>query len=138
MRNIAICFLFTVALVFSGVLYAQDEDPHVYVVTTWESLNPEGGSNSEFDSLRTIWIENVVNNNEFMVNQTIMTHMYGNNSSDYVIITEYKSFTDIEKASNRNTELFREFMPDDEERAEYFEAVFKYFGNHADEIYQGI
>ena len=29
-----------------------------------------------------------------------MTHLYGSNSSDYVIFTEYKSFGDIEKASN--------------------------------------
>jgi len=66
-----------------------------------------------------------------------MTHMYGSNSSDYVIINEYKSFGDIEKAQSRNGELMREFMPDDEARAEYFSAVFKYFGNHSDEIYQG-
>jgi len=66
-----------------------------------------------------------------------MTHMYGSNSSDYVIINEYKSFGDIEKAQSRSNELMREFMPDDEARAEYFSAVFKYFGNHSDEIYQG-
>ena len=138
MRNASIGFLLTVALAFSGMLYAQEEEPHVFTVVTWESVNPEGGSIAERDSLTAIWTENVVKKNEFIVKQTIMTHMWGSNSSDYVIITEHKSFTDIEKASNRNTELFREFMPDDEERAENFEVVFKYFGNHSDEIYQGI
>jgi len=137
MKKASIVFLLTVALAFSGMLYAQEEGPHVFTVTTWESISPEDGSDAERDSLRSIFIENSVNKNEFIVNQTIMTHMYGSNSSDYVIINEYKSFADIQKAQSRSTELMREFMPDDEARAEYFSAVFKYFGNHSDEIYQG-
>jgi hypothetical protein len=137
MKNASIGFLLTVALAFSGVLYAQEEEPHVFTVVTWETLNPEDGSNAEFDSLAAIWTENVVKKNEFIVNEIRMTHMWGSNSSDYVILTEHKNFDDIVKAQSRNTELFREFMPDSEERAEYFKAVFKYFGNHSDEIYQG-
>ena len=137
MKKAFIVFLLAVALAFSGMLYAQEEGPHVFTVTTWESVNPEDGSDAERDSLRSIFTENAINKNEFIVNQTVMTHMYGSNSSDYVIINEYKSFGDIEKAQSRNGELMSEFMPDDEARAEYFSAVFKYFGNHSDEIYQG-
>jgi hypothetical protein len=137
MKNASIGFLLTVALAFSGMLYAQEEAPHVFEITTWEAINPEGGSNAERDSLMAIWTENAINKNEFIVNQIIMTHLYGANSSDYVIITEYKSFADLEKAANRNVELFREFMPDDKERGEYSKAIFSYFGNHSDEIYQG-
>ncbi len=137
MKKASIGFLLTVALAFSGMLYAQEEAPHIFEVTTWEAVNPEGGSSAERDSLTAIFKENAINRNEFIVNRTIMTHLYGSNSSDYVIITEYKSFSDIEKAASRNVELFREFMPDDEARAEFFSAVFKYFGSHSDEIYQG-
>ena len=137
MKKAFIVFLLAVALGFSGMLYAQEEEPHVFEVTTWEAVNPEGGSDAERDSLMTIFIENAVNKNEFIVKQIIMTHMYGSNSSDYVVITEHKSFGDIEKAQSRNTELFREFMPDDKERAEFFDAIFSYFGSHSDEIYQG-
>jgi hypothetical protein len=137
MKNASFGFLLTVALAFSGMLYAQDEGPHVFEVTTWESVNPDGGSNAERDSLIAIWTENAVNKNELIVNQIVMTHMYGSNSSDYVVITEYKSFADMVKAPSRSNELFREFMPDDKERAEYNDATFKYFGNHSDEIYQG-
>ena len=137
MKKASIGFLLTVALAFSGMLYAQEEAPNIFEVTTWEAVNPEGGSNAERDSLMTIFTENAVNKNEFIVNQTIMTHLYGSNSSDYVIINEHKSLGDMEKAQSRNIELFREFMPDDKARAEFFSAVFKYFGNHSDEIYQG-
>ena len=137
MKKAFIVFLLAVALGFSGMLYAQEEAPHIFEVTTWEAVNPEGGSDAERDSLMAMWIENAINKNEFIVNQTIMTHLYGSNSSDYVVITEHKSFSDMEKAQSRNIELFREFMPDDEARAEFFSAVFKYFGSHSDEIYQG-
>jgi len=137
MKNASIGFLLTVALAFSGMLYAQEEEPHVFTIVTWESVSPEGGSNAERDSLAAIWVENAVEKNEFIVNQIIMTHMWGSNSSDYVIITEHKTFGDIEKAQSRNNELFREFMPDDKARTEHFDALFKYFGGHSDEIFQG-
>ncbi len=137
MKKAFIVFLLAVALGFSGMLYAQEEAPHIFEVTTWEAVNPEGGSNAERDSLIAIWTENAINKNEFIVNQTIMTHLYGSNSSDYVVMNEHKSISDMEKAQSRNNELFREFMPDDEARAEFFDVLFKYFGSHSDEIYQG-
>ena len=138
MKKAFIVFLLAVALGFSGMLYAQEEAPHIFNVVTWESVNPEGGSSAERDSLIAIWTENAINKNEFIVNQTIMTHLYGSNSSDYVVMNEHKSISDMEKAQSRNNELFREFMPDDEARAEFFDVLFKYFGSHSDEIYQGL
>ena len=137
MKKAFIVFLLAVALAFSGMLYAQEEEPHVFTVVTWELLSPEDGSDAEYDSLGAFWTENAVKKNEFIVNQILMSHMWGSNSSDYVIITEHKNFGDIEKTQSRNLELFKEFMPDDKERAEYFDAIFKYFGSHSDEIFQG-
>ena len=137
MRNASIGFLLTVALAFSGMLYAQEEEPHVYTVVTFELLSPEDGSDAEYDSLGTFWTENVVNKNEFIVNQILMSHLWGSNSSDFVIISEFKNFADIEKAQKRNSELIAEAIPDKEERAGFWKAFSKYFGNHSDEIYQG-
>ena len=136
MSNASIGFLLTVAFAFSGMLYAQEEEPHVFIVVTWEYLSPESGSSAEFDSLSAFWYENVIKKNEFIVSRISMSHMYGSNSSDYVIITEVKSIADLEKVQNRNSELIREVIPDNEERVKYFKAVSKYFGNHSDEIYQ--
>jgi len=100
MRNLSICFLLIVALAFSGTLYAQEENPHLFVITTWERLFPEGSSQAEFDSLGAFWYENVVKKNEFIVNQKTMSHLYGSNSFDFVVINEYKGWADIEKADN--------------------------------------
>ncbi len=136
MRKVSLCFLLTVALAFSGMLYAQEEDPHVFTVVTIELLDPEDGSNAEFDSLGAFWYENAVKKNEFIVSEITMSHLWGSNSSDFVVVTEYKNFADIEKAFNRNFELIEEAIPDKEERAKYYKASSKYFGNHSDEIYQ--
>ena len=137
MRNASIGFFLTVVLAFSGMLYAQEEEPHVFTIVTWEILSPEDGSDAERDSLVAIWVENAVKKNEFIVNQITMSHMWGSNSSDFLVITEYKSFADIDKAQNRNFELIEEFMPDNEKRAAFWKAFTSYFGEHSDEIYQG-
>ena len=137
MKKASIGFLLTVALAFSGMLYAQEEAPHVFTIVTWETLSPEDGSDAERDSLVAIWVENATKKNEFIVNEITMSHMWGSNSSDFLVITEHKNFADIEKAQNRNLELIEEFIPDNEKRAEFLKAFFSYFGHHSDEIYQG-
>ncbi len=124
---------------FSSQVNAQDEDPHVYTVTTLEFSFPDGGSSAEWDSLNTLYMENVINKNEYIISQRALRHMWGHNSEDLVYITEYKSFTDIEKGQERNTELFREAWATSEERQAYNDAANKYFGNHhSDEIYQEV
>jgi hypothetical protein len=136
MRNVSICFLLTVVLVLSGVLYAQEEEPHVFTVATFELLSPEGGSNAEFDSLANLWTENITKKNEFIISEIAMNHLWGSNALDFVVIREHKNFADIEKASNRVSELLKEAWPDKEERQNYWDAYTKYFGNHSDEIYE--
>ena len=136
MRSLSICWLLVVTFAFSGMLYAQEEDPHVFTIVTFELLNPEDGSSAEFDSLGVLWEENVLKKNEFIISEVSMSHMWGDNSDDFVIITEFKSFADIEKSQNRNFELTQEAWPDKEERQTFWDAFIKYFGRHSDEIYQ--
>lgn len=130
--------LFILAFLCSWQVFAQDEKPHVFTVTTWELLSPDDGSDAEFDSLGTLFRENVINKNEFIISRRVMQHLWGKSSLDFVIINEYASFSDIEKASDRNSELIKEAWPDKAERQAYFQAVFKYFGKHSDEIYQEV
>ena len=37
MKKTFIVFLLAVALGFSGMLYAQEEEPNIFEVTTWEA-----------------------------------------------------------------------------------------------------
>ena len=139
MRNLSFSLAVMLLLTFfiSSQVNAQDEDPHVYTVTTTEFTFPDGGSSAAWDSLNTLYMDNVIKKNEYIISQRVLRHMWGNNSLDLVFITEYKSFTDIEKGQNRTAELFRETWATSEERQAYNKAVGKYFGNrHSDEIYQ--
>ena len=141
MRNLSFLLTAIMLLTFfsSSTLNAQDESPHVFTVTTTQFIFPDGGSMAEWDSLNTLYMENVVNKNEFIVSQRALRHMWGHNSLDLVYITEYKTFTDIEKAQDRNTELFRETWTTAEERQVYNRAANNYFGDrHSDEIYQEV
>jgi hypothetical protein len=133
--SVAVMLLLTFFL--SSQVKAQDEKPHVYTVTTTEFIFPDDGSFAVWDSLNTLYMDNVINKNEYIISQRALRHMWGNNSLDLVFITEYNSFSDIEKAQARNTELFREAWATSEERQAYNRAVNNYFGNrHSDEIYQ--
>jgi len=135
--SIPIAAILLFSFFFSSIILAQDESPHVYTVTTTQFIFPDGGSRAEFDSLNSLYMENVVNKNEFIISQRALRHMWGNNSLDLVYITEYKSFTDIEKGQKRNTELFREAWATSEERRAFNTALNKYYRDrHSDEIYQ--
>ena len=84
-------------------------------------------------------MENVRNKNEYLISQRVLRHMWGDNSLDLVFISEYNSFSYIEKGQDRSTELFNEAWATEEERDAFNDAVFKYFGDrHSDEIYQEV
>jgi len=103
---VAAILLFT--FFFSSTVFAQNECPHVFTVTTTQFVLPDDGSISEWDSLNTLYMDNVINKNEHIISQRALRHMWRHNSLDLVYITEYKTFADIEKGQERNTELFRE------------------------------
>jgi len=132
---IAATLLFS--LFFSSTIFAQDDSPHVYTVTTTQFIMPEGGSPAIFDSLNTLYLNNVIKKNEYIISQRALRHMWGHNSLDLVYITEYKSFVDIEKGQRRNGELFREVWSTRKERRAFNTALNSYYANrHSDEIYQ--
>jgi hypothetical protein len=139
MRNFS--FLLTAIMLFtfffSSIIFAQDESSHVFTVSTFEFSLPDEGSAAEFDSLNTLYMNNVINKNEYIISQRALRHLWGHNSLDLVYITEYNSFDDIEKGLDRNTELFREAWTTSEERQAFNSTIFSYFrGRHSDEIYQ--
>lgn len=139
MRNFS--FLLTAIMLFtfffSSIIFAQDESSHVFTVSTFEFSLPDEGSAAEFDSLNTLYMNNVINKNEYIISRRALRHMWGHNSLDLVYITEYNSFDDLEKGQDRNTELFREAWTTSEERQAFNSTIFSYFGGrHSDEIYQ--
>ena len=65
-------------------------------------------------------------------------HLYGSNSRDFIIITEYNGsgLEVLEKADEEGFKLFKKWKPEKEDRIEFNKAVNKYYkSTHSDEIY---
>lgn len=136
-----ICFL---AIVFffgltNNSVFAQtgENQGHIFVITTWKTVMPEGGSAAERDSLLKELFD-AHKSNPKVLSQMEMHHRWGHDSRDWVVITEYATMADIEDAGKINQELGKKKWPDDKKRAAFWKAIGKYFDYHADEIYTGM
>ncbi len=127
---LAVCFL----LVSNATFAQEEEEGHLYVVTTWKTVMPDDGTEAERDSLIMVFVE-VQNSNQKVLSRLELRHTYGSDSHDWVIITKYKSLADIEEAGKISQELNRKKWPDEKERQGFFRALGKYFDGHSDEIY---
>jgi hypothetical protein len=115
----------------------EEEQGHIFVITTWKTVMPEGGSEAERDSLAKELFD-AHKSNPKVLSQMTMHHYWGHDSRDYVVITEYASMADIDAAGKINQELRKKKWPDDKKRAAFWKAIGKYFDYHADEIYMGM
>ena len=127
-------------LSFSTLVQAQDnvapeEDGHIFVIVTFEVLRPVDGRRAERDSIVDLYYEHVIAKNDLIISEKNLRHLYGSNSGDWVIVTEYANWNDVEVAGEKNDELFMEKWATEEERQAFNKVFWKYFGEHKDEIY---
>ena len=115
----------------------KQEKPHIYVVTKWKSVIPEGGSAAERDSLMSQYFRAVTKKNNKILSQRVLVHYYGSDLRDLVIMNEYKTWADIEQADKIAQKLTRKKWPSEKKRKEFFQKAGKYFPDsiHSDEIY---
>jgi hypothetical protein len=140
MKNILLLFCLAIAVLLSATpLMAQEADKgSVFVVSVFTIDTQHDGSMSELDSLARMYADKVVRPNEKILSQKNMHHLYGSDQRDYVVITEYASWSDIEAATKRSGELIEQAWPDKDDRKAFFKAMTSYFLTHSDEIYKGI
>lgn len=137
MKRTTLMFIAIFGLVFlTGTAIAQDGN--YYTVTTWKISAPEGGSMSEFTEIMQEWYDKVVSKNEYIVSERVLRHQSGADMRDWVFITEYKSWNDIDKAGDRQNELVQEAWKTAEERGDFFSKFFSYARTHSDEIMQEV
>jgi len=133
-------FTFTLAILallvsVSSTAQAQEEK-HFFLVQTYKSVMPDGGSIAERDSLLTLYFEEVTMKNEYIISERHLRHYSGSNGSDWVRVREFKNWSDIETGLLRNTELYRQKWDTREKRLEFSALNGKYWGEgHSDEIY---
>lgn len=97
----------------SGTVFAQDDgdEGHIFTVTTYKW---------PFNNLDEIFAlmeeaQGIVEENEFVLSRKVLTHEWGGEFSVMTIV-EYASMSDIDKAAERGTELFKAKYPDEAER----------------------
>ncbi|MCH7494559.1 MAG: hypothetical protein IH825_00500 [Candidatus Marinimicrobia bacterium] len=130
---------FTLALVacfmmLSSVGFAQDDEGHIFVISTFKGVMPEGGSSDDRDNLMMELIE-AQKSNKKVVSSMTLRHRWGSDSRDWVFITEYKSMDDFLEALKIDSKLNKKKWKDDEGVTEFFRKLGKYFTKHSDEIY---
>ena len=135
-----IYFLLASALIFilaaSNSSYAQDEPKgHLYTVTTWKFSIPQDGSPAELDSLLKVYQDKVVVKNDKIISQKVWRHYWGADLRDWVVVSEFATWDDIEAAGDEGNKLSKEAWPDKADRQKFYKAFFKYVVTHSDEIY---
>jgi len=128
---LAVCFLLSNTSAFAQ---EEEEDGHIFTISTWKASKiPEDGSRAERDSLLMISVE-LTNMNPKYLSAKVLRHSWGSDFRDWVFITEYATWADIEEAGNIDEENFKKKWPDKEWRG-YLRTFGKYFTTHSDEIY---
>lgn len=134
-----IMILLVIILFIPFVGFAQDKDENnIVLAVTYQAAFPEDGSVAEFDSLYAELDKNVVSKNKYINAVLRVGHMYGSNSGDFIVITEYKGggLELLEKANEEGLKLFKKWKPEKEDRASFNKALNKYYKDrHSDEIY---
>ena len=137
MKNLSFILVTAIAVfLLTSSVFAQDGN--YYTVTTWKISSPEDGSLSEFNDMMREWYDKVVSKNEYNVSERVLRHQSGVDMRDWVFITEYASWNDIDAANTRQNELVQEGWPDAKERSAFFDRFWQYAATHSDEILQEV
>jgi ABC-type sulfate transport system substrate-binding protein len=132
-------FLFAILLLtaFSPAAYSQTEtDGNVFHVQTLQFQMPEGGSWAEFDSLTALLNKNVTTKNKKIVSQRFLRHLWGSNSRQLLVITEYRNIADLVGEDTEGEALFAAAWSKDDQQKAFNKAYNKYWNSeHSDEIY---
>ncbi len=119
--------------------FAQDDEkPNIVVGVTWTHEHKEGITVTNLDSIWALYNKNVTEKNKYITMEFCVSHAYGSNSSDFLVITEYNgSGLDIPaKAAEEDTRLYKEWKKDKEDRKAFNDLFSEHFKpKHSGEIY---
>ena len=122
-----------------GIAIAQDteeEESNIFVIVTSHTQFPDDGSIAERDSLLKEVYKHVVMKNDKVISRRVLSHLYSSDSNEWVTISEYKNWADVEAARKLGRKLFRAHWSDQKQRDAFNDALGKYFENwHGDAIY---
>lgn len=119
--------------------FAQAPSSHIFHVNTWYMIPGQDSIvKAERDVILKEYHTKVTMKNEFVLHSSSMTHFFTDDSREYLIVTEYASMGDMEKAFDRDSELERQAWPDVKQRMDYIKKMNSYFSYHKDAIFHSI
>lgn len=118
---------------------AQTNPGHVFHVMTWyQATNLDSAARADRNTLLKEYFTKVTMKNEFVLHQWSMNHFFTDDSREFIIISEYANWGDIEKAHDRDNELEKQAWPDAQKRNDFMKKMESYFTGHKDAIYSGL
>ncbi len=111
------------------------ESHHVFTIMTLYLLPTDSAGRAERDACFKEYFEKLVMKNQYVIHEQSMIHYYTDDSREFVIIDEYASWDDIDKANDRVDELAKLAWPDSKKRQEFFNKFNSFFSYHKDAIY---
>ncbi len=126
----------TIMICMTSAMQAQAPIGNIAEFTYLKMKHVDGGSAVKRDSLLAIYNTNVTDKNEYILSHHEYRHYYTPNSTDYVMIDEYKDLASMEKANEMISQLEEKAWPDKMKREAFMDAMNAYFENwHGDGIF---
>jgi hypothetical protein len=113
--------------------------PMLYYVRKSHWASPTDGTQKEFKELRDKYLTEVTNKNDYIKAYYPNVHAWGANNTEFTEVFVVESLGDIEKAFDKDEELFKLTWNDDAKAKDFDDKFNKYFtGVHGDYIYRSV
>jgi len=113
--------------------------PMLYYVRKSHWANPKDGTEKEFNELRDQYLNAVTYKNDFIKAYYPNVHAWGSNNMEFSEVYVVETLSDIEKAFDKDDELFKVVWSDDAKAKDFNRKFGKYFtGIHGDYIYRSV
>lgn len=111
----------------------------IYYIRVGHFANPKDGTKKEYDELNKQYFDAVINKNEFVKAYYPNGHAWGSDNTQFTEVYIVDDLASIEKAFNRDEELFKANWNTEAKQKEYDDKINKYFtGVHGDYIYKSV
>lgn len=130
-------------LLNTNAIFAQDEAPKkpefITVTTNHWNMDKEDFKMSEWKAAEKEYLEKVTMKNEYIQGASVYLHNMTADNTEFLTVQVFKTWEDIGKFGERNSELEKEAWPDEAERKAFLKNLNSYYANaHSDEIYAPI
>ncbi|HEY4967937.1 MAG TPA: hypothetical protein VII28_16135 [Puia sp.] len=132
-------FSASLIILFTGTSVKAQETGHTrpFLIHTMYLSSTDENKNINTDSVLKIFKKNILEPNQFYTSSKIVSHWYGQDSRQVLVITEYNNWDDIAKSEIRQNEIIEQMMKDKSMAAigKMWESLI-FPEHHSDEIYR--